>query len=211
MAPTKLPTRRELDKAFKPYALELGHLVHSWNHLQDGLARLFWRVTGIKDGAVPLAIWHSTPSDLSQRKMLRAAVEVVYANDKRAREDVLWLLDRVDHMLSGKRNNAIHAPVVMSSDGTGIAIKPYDMALNPRAAALEGKAIIAELIWYRETAEVLRAHSYRLFVALRQPRDGAWPDKPALPHLRPPKTAKKTLPAAPRTEPKRPIRSLREK
>ena len=71
----------------------------------------FWVVTGIPHESMPwLAIWHSTPSDLSQRKMLRAAAETFSGHDQK-RADILWLLDQIDHTLSSKRNEAIHAPL----------------------------------------------------------------------------------------------------
>src|ERR1700730_14728696 len=67
------PTETEQEAAFRPYAEELGRLVYAWNRLHVHCAELFHVATGIKSRDVALAIWHTTFSDLSQRKMLRAA------------------------------------------------------------------------------------------------------------------------------------------
>jgi hypothetical protein len=70
--------RRAADAVIKqkmePYVAALGRVAHSWNRLQEDLGQLFATVTGLLDGS-GVAIWHSTPHDLAQRKMLRAAVE----------------------------------------------------------------------------------------------------------------------------------------
>jgi hypothetical protein len=81
----KPPTLQEQEKLFQPYAEELGRLVFAWNRLHANLARLFWVVTGISSERMPLAIWHSTPSDLSQRRMLRAAVETFGERNKKGK------------------------------------------------------------------------------------------------------------------------------
>jgi hypothetical protein len=185
---------------FEPYALELGLLVYAWNHLQDDLARLFSLMFGVGNDMAALAVWHSTPSDLAQRKMLKAAAEVQLVKDIRARDDILWLLDKVDHMLSGKRNNAIHAAVVIQTGFEGAKIVPYEMAKNPRAAALKDKDIIKELVWYRDTAVALRKFSSALFRALGSAYDEPWPDRPVLPHLGQKTTATGKPPAKPRKE-----------
>src|SRR5215211_6790047 len=94
-----------------PYITALGELVIAWNSLQEQLAELFWTVTGISNGRVPLAIWHAANSDRTQRQMLRAAAENAFATDKdkKTRDDILWLLDRANS-LADQRNDAIHSP-----------------------------------------------------------------------------------------------------
>lgn len=183
--PTRAPTGDESKKHLEPYAIAMGELIYGWNHLQEELANLFWRVTGIKNGAIPFAIWHSTPSDHNQRMMLRAATEVTYARNKEAREAIIWLLDRIDNSLRHKRNDAIHAPLVLNTDALGTSVIPYDWTNNPRAGALLGKEILKELIWYRETTDVLRNYSWELRHALHPTRPHALPKKPELPHLGP--------------------------
>ena len=77
--------------------------------MQEAFGRLFWAVTGLENGAVPLAVWHSTPSDRTQREMLRAAAKAACSPSilkpprlegrkasKRALDDVLWALDKAE-------------------------------------------------------------------------------------------------------------------
>lgn len=197
----KALTPKKRDLILRPYEIETGRLVWQWNHLQDQLARLFWRVTGISNGAIAFAIWHSTPSDLAQRKMLRAAAEVRYssANDEDALEAINWLLNKVDSPLANWRNDAIHAPLAIhtSPDGTS-TIRPHDMTNNKRALSMEGKEILTEIIRYRETAQLLRGYCFKLNSALRHPRTGPLPEKPLLPQAEHTKTSKKSNKGKPR-------------
>jgi hypothetical protein len=96
-------------QARKPYVIALGELVIAWNSLQENLADLFWVITGVSNGAIPLAIWHSTNNDRAQRQMLRAAVEAAFAKEKKIKDDILWLVDRAN-ALADQRNDAIHSP-----------------------------------------------------------------------------------------------------
>lgn len=194
-------TQEKRDELLQPYEIETGRLVWTWNHLQDSLSRLFWRTTGVSNGALAYAIWHSTPSDLAQRKMLRAAAKVRYsaADDTAALEAIEWVLNKIDSSLVHNRNDAIHAPLIieMTTEGN-TRIKPHDMTNNPRAASLEGKEILTEIIRYRETADVLRRYCNALFTALRPPRTGPLPERPVLPHAQHTKTSKKTHKGKPR-------------
>jgi hypothetical protein len=133
--------------------------------------------------------------------MLRAAVEVKLAEQKKVRDDILWLLDKVDHMLSAKRNNAIHSAVIIQTGVGGATVTPYELAKNPRAAALKGKDIVAELVWYRDTAIALRKYSSALFRAIATSGEYPWPQRPALPPLSPQTKGKGTPQANSRIEP----------
>jgi hypothetical protein len=104
---------------------------------------------------------------------------------------VLWLLDKVDHFLSSKRNDALHSPVVLVTGADGTTIRPYELTNNPRAEALKQKDILKHLIWYRENAESLRVFCVKIRRALRADYTGTWPERPTLPHLGPQTTAKK--------------------
>jgi hypothetical protein len=180
------PTREEADAVFTPYAIEMGRLVYAWNHLHDDLAKLFWRVTGIRKSETAYAIWHSTPSDLGQRKMLIAAASTAFAKNDPAKSAILWLVGQVNNSLAAKRNDAIHGPVVLVTDLYGTSVRPDDWTNNPRASSLRGKQILSELVWYRETAECLRLYCRALERALSSPgQAGSLPEKPTLPHHRP--------------------------
>jgi hypothetical protein len=115
----------------------------------------------------PLAVWHSTPSDRTQREMLRAAVKAAFSPSilkpprlegrkasKRALDDVLWALDKAE-ALAPRRNNAIHSPFVLALEAEGVRLKPHGQFGNPSAVKLKGKDLLAEFIWYREQAVAL--------------------------------------------------------
>ncbi len=67
MATLKLLSTQRMAAIYEPYFTELGRLVYVWEitFMRD-LAALFWRTTGIENGDIPLAIWHSERSDLAQ-------------------------------------------------------------------------------------------------------------------------------------------------
>jgi hypothetical protein len=179
----KEPTRKQTDRHFRPYAVELGKLVYAWNDMQEKLVGLFCAVTKIPTSAIPKAIWHSTPSDLAQRNMLRAATEVNPAINDAEREDILWLLNKINRSLSVKRNDAIHAPLIFWTNALGISVEPSDYSLSPRAQSLKGKDILKEFTWYRQTAEALADYADAMRHALQFPGTWSWPEKPRLPHI----------------------------
>src|ERR1700752_2950121 len=144
-------TRRQIDKMYRPFVGDIGYFVVSWNRLQETLARLFWFVTGTSDGAMPLAIWHSSKDDRTQRAMLRSAAEVVFsgrflrkgrlatpAENKQALDDIVWIVNTMN-ALANKRNTTIHSPFLVSVDTTlrsKARLTPHDTYGNPRALRL---------------------------------------------------------------------------
>ena len=198
---------RELRKLHDKYALELGRMVAEWNNLHDSLAYLFWQATGISDSTLSFAIWHSTPSDLSQRKMLRAVAMEKYAKDIEYRKDILWLIDKIDHQLASKRNDANHAPVVFRHSSSGLSIAPLSGLGNPRADGLDGKEIVKEIIWYRKMASVLNEYAYDLYEALDRGKGRPLPPRPSIPTLNSRLQAKGKTPAGPRKAPSPPPQS----
>ena len=179
----KMPGPKARERAFAPYALELGKLTFSWNHLHEALAQLFWETTGIANGAIALAIWHSTPSDRSQRQMLRAAADQRFAHDARAHKAIMWLLKKTDHALSGGRNDAIHAPLILTVEGDEIRYEPFDHQNNPRAQSLRGKDLLIHLQLWQQQAEVLRHYAVAIRRAILRPEHSPWPDEPTWPTL----------------------------
>jgi hypothetical protein len=107
------PSSQQIEKAFAPYALEIGQLARAWNALHDTLGRIFSQIVSPGNYNISGAIWYSTPSDAAQRKMLKAAYLAWGAIDTkthpRAKEDIKWLIGQVQ-ALADQRNDAIHAP-----------------------------------------------------------------------------------------------------
>lgn len=189
-------TRKQRQKKFRPYAVELGEVIYTWNRLQESLASMFWHFTKRPDDffdEVGLAIWYSTPNDRTQREMLRAAVRAserhkAFEKYPEAQEDIYWLLNKCNSF-ADKRNDAIHSPYMLypSKDGLtpleGESIFSAGFLLgNPRALKLRGKDLLAEFRWYSEYADALWHYSTAIRECLHDPRK-PWPEKPDLPHL----------------------------
>ena len=113
----EIPEKNIIEDAFRPYVLAIGNVAHSWNRLQEELAKLFCAVTGL-DNSMGLGIWHALKSDRSQRDLLEAAIKVgatwqtwstTYPT---ACADLLWIIERANKV-ADQRNDAIHAPCTM--------------------------------------------------------------------------------------------------
>ncbi len=180
------PTDVEIRGEFTPYAAKLGSLVYVWNDLHDSLALLFWVVTGITNGLVPLAIWHSTDSDRAQRRMLQSAVNATAAafdakfKHAKFKVDLTWLIDRTNS-LADQRNDAIHSPYWFVGPPP-MQMIPNDFQGNPRAKKLKDKDLLREFTFCADTAVVLTEYARQLAYAIRNSAHVPWPDKPSLPN-----------------------------
>jgi hypothetical protein len=171
--------RRIRAKAFRPLAIELGYLVYEWNRLHEALATLFGDVvSSTKNKSIPYAIWHSTPNDRTQREMLKAAAAAATTATPQTKSDIAWLLAEL-HKLAGKRNAAIHAPLIFANEMTQVEIIPWFFFGNPRAAELKDKSLLHEFKWYRDHLARLAYFAEGLDLALSVGRP--WPKRPQLP------------------------------
>jgi len=182
----------EFTRRLTPFAGEIGHIVVSWNALHEQLARLFWHVMGIEDGATPLAIWNSQASDRAQRKMLRDVAEIAFTGsmlreplmaEKRqngaALRDVRWLLSEIDKAAE-HRNNFVHAPfeLILGRDGVD-ALSPVTIQGNRRAMNLVGKVdLVTELRSHKRRLVSLAKFTNVLASRIRWPESGPWPEQP---------------------------------
>jgi hypothetical protein len=180
-------TDEEARVAFEVYALAVGKVVHAWNYLHEALGQLLYYVTDPDDGRAALSKWYSIKDDRRQRAMLRAVV--LRAPEDRwppqalaATEDVIWLLDRADQ-LADERNDAIHAPVSMVTDCTGMVVHASIAAYvngHPRARKLWGKRLVVEFERCEKVAGVLSSFAGEAVMALVNERH-PWPARPSLP------------------------------
>ena len=192
MSESNVPRESHFNAAFDEYCTALGHVASIWNHMQEGIGLLFCQLTGLSK-TVGMAIWYSTPSDRSQREMLRAAVgampddfwEKFHAPS--AKVDMLWLLSQANS-LADRRNDAIHAPVSAGIIDGIVQIEAFKYHGNPRAQKLYGKEVLNELAWYRHSAATLFGFARTLNQAVE--RLIAWPEKPSMPALVQSKTRK---------------------
>jgi hypothetical protein len=183
---TPAQRQRLMVRAYRPFALEVGWIAFEWNRLQEALCELFADLLPDRDTA--FSIWHSTWNDRAQREMLAAALRTSkeVTNLRAGSTEGIRLLIEKINALAGRRNNAIHAPLIFVNHaldgGFSVHIEPSDSSGNPRAMELMGKPLLREFKWYRD-------HLNRL---ARYAEDLHWmqlfdtyplPDKPDLPTI----------------------------
>jgi hypothetical protein len=135
--------RRVRQRKFRPFAIELGWILCEWNTLHEHLCHAFADLLEPADREIAYAIWHSNPSDRGQREMLSCALKVIKSKDPHVIKlcDALrWILDKT-RGLSGRRNDAIHAPLLFvqldgRDGGRFLEIEPSLFTRNPRSANL---------------------------------------------------------------------------
>jgi hypothetical protein len=178
-------TERSLRAVFKPYGVEIGYLAFAWNHLHETLSHVFRGVIKSEGSEISTAIWYSTDSDFAQRNMLRAAVSASNLSTLQ-RDEILWILNKIDIPLRHSRNNAMHAPLMFARGVVEDAISDWMEAsvwsASPRAKALRGKELIAEFRSSAELADTLRKYAAQIADALSSSEPQSWPGRPQLPH-----------------------------
>jgi hypothetical protein len=186
--PFKEHSKSSLKRAFRPYATKLGILVFLWNQLHDNLSHLFQIVVNAANWPnLPYKIWFALESDALQRKILRDALEVNQNFTQERREDIKYLLTEIEHHLRPRRNDAIHAPLMMNTGLVSKAVRTWAEAniwsFSPRSASLRNKDLIREFDDCIELTEDLIDFSARMILHLRS-HDGSypWPQRPPPPH-----------------------------
>jgi hypothetical protein len=214
--------QRYTEKEFEPIALAIGQAALAWNGLHQALAALFVTVTATEHHNLGYAIWHSSNLDRAARGMLEASLEEIPlrwpVGFPNAVSEIEWLLKRCNS-LEDDRNNLIHAPLVMLggkpkkrenyADKLARAlvgeqpmrILPFSILGNKRAAKLEGKDLLTEYRWCRDTALVLRDYTMSLMAILKINVPGTWPERPREPN-RGHKKSRQGRPRQPGKEPR---------
>ena len=209
--PVSFMTARERKAKLRRHTHELGYLTLAWNQLHDNLSAIFSALLRTRYADAGQVLWHALDNDFAQRKMLRAIVSLEAKNPnpelipaswgkreprplpKKQCDEVLWILDQIDNKLRHKRNNAIHAPLilarVMTDSGPKLTIEAHLNPFNPRAKPLRGLDLIQEFRRYGDHAEMLARYAGQIRRALYA-WTAPWPDRPAWPraHKTTPKT-----------------------
>jgi hypothetical protein len=173
------PSDERTKAAFEAYTLALGKVAYAWNYLHERLGALFVAVSGT-DRGVALAIWYSTPSDRTERGMLKAAIAArTEWPFPIAQEELKWLMDRAEG-LAFYRDNAVHAPASLYV-GTDVEMGASFFNGHPRAQNLMGKRLIEEFEWIEKYAEILSRFAMQTTTALSFSARYPWPDRPDLP------------------------------
>lgn len=177
------PTKREIDRALRPYAHELGLLVIHWNELHERLGYLFKIVSGMPDTAAAFAVWHSQVSDRSQRAMLRAALDCYHPKSppKSWKDDVVWILNEADNGISRKRNNAIHSSLMLWKIDGELLVFPNWLSGNTKANSFAGKALLLELRYFNKLTAAVLSFTIQACRYLDGQRR-TWPARPRMPH-----------------------------
>jgi hypothetical protein len=137
---------------------------------------------------ISLALWYSPDSDRVKQKMLKDAILAHHKQEwsirhEAAREDLLWLMDRVMN-LGDSRNNAVHAPCMLVTDHDGSEMAASFVSGHERAQKMRGKQILVEFDWIEAWAEELTVFTERLANALQTDKY-PWPERPSKPNRRP--------------------------
>lgn len=116
--------------------------------------------------------------------MLRAALDATYKRQSpkpKIYQDIDWLMQQLN-ALAGKRNDAIHAPLIFVNDADTrtIEIMPNYFFGNPRATQLANKHLVEEFWWYKDHLGRLAEFAERLHYAFTF-SEFPWPDRPQLP------------------------------
>ncbi len=164
---------RALQRAFKPYGVALARVVFHWNKLHESLSLLFTVIvkpppkTSVHpvtdpERALPLAIWHSTESDSTQRKMLREAAINAQNLTGKQRKDIIEVLNTIDRQLRGYRNKATHAPLNFAEKvvaaGSELYLHANPGSANKYAQELKDADLIEEFEKYAALAEGLNSY-----------------------------------------------------
>jgi len=172
--------------AFEAYTAALGKVAYSWNFLLERLVRLFVVVSGM-DRNIAHAIWYSSDSDRTQQLMLKAAIEASAENrwprHPKAKDDLKYLITEAMN-LGDSRNNAVHAPCILTTMETAGG-QETDMVASifsghRRAKNLAGKQILVEFDWCERWAEEL-SHASEMMVRALTLDNYPWPGRPQKP------------------------------
>ena len=85
------------------HALAIGKIVMAWNEYHELFGEIFAGLFTKSHLETNLAIWHSLDSDRTQRRLLRAAADIHLHWNKKGLEELLWLLNKTDSLISTKK------------------------------------------------------------------------------------------------------------
>ncbi len=163
------------------HALAIGKIAMAWNEYHELLGNLFASLFTKSHYTTTLAIWHCLDNDRTQRKLLHAAAETYLHFNKRGLEELLWLLNKTDTLLSQQRNIGIHAPLnaLMEIDGTQTLL-PVPGPGNRNAKQLDGLNVLKEYAHYEQQIKKMKdfAFGIRFKLTLGKGTDDPWPDRP---------------------------------
>jgi hypothetical protein len=180
-------TPAQFERAFSPVALEIGRLAREWNGLHEEMGKVFSYMISPRALALPLAVWHSPTSDRVQRGLLSAALgpwAVENPKETTAKRGIKWLLDEAEK-LSGKRNDALHAPLKTYMDTSTFIfeVEPDYSWGHPVAKRLQDKDVRLEFHLYRIQTACLRKYAISIWRYIANMNNASSEPLPKIPTL----------------------------
>lgn len=165
------------------HALAIGKIALAWNEYHELLGELFASLFTKSHYSTALAIWHCLDSDRTQRKLLRSASSEHLAWNKKGLEELVWLLNKTDTVLSQQRNVGIHAPLgaLIESDGTR-KMFPLTELGNRNAKQIFGQDVLREYAHYETQIRRMMSFAFgiKFKLTLGKHTDDPWPERPRL-------------------------------
>jgi len=155
----------------------------AWNEYHEVLGSLFASLFTKSHYLTALDIWHCLDNDRTQRRLLRTAANTYLAWNKKGLEELNWLLNKTDTLLSAQRNVGVHAPLNGLFEVEGVSrLYPVPGPGNRNAKQLDGKDVLKEYAHYEQQLRKICIFATALRFKLREGRhtDDPWPERPML-------------------------------
>lgn len=152
LASRKVPEANR--KAIARHNQHVGEIIHAFNAAQAAFFSILCQIIDPFMFNYELAgrVWHSQPSDSSQRTLLEAYVRSS-VHQKSIQNGLLWALKAMNE-LSGRRNDAVHSDMLWHYE----ELTPGPSTRGERRARLENLPI--EKIWKRLRGDLWAIHNY---------------------------------------------------
>jgi hypothetical protein len=115
----------------------------AWLRMQEHLGQLFVYLMSPQNLQRGWCVWHTIPSDLTQRNCLRALAKLVYPDKKDPIcTEILWILEGVQAILDD-RNGTIHVAFHIGIDLDANNVRMYSVSdtNNPRSEKMRGATL----------------------------------------------------------------------
>lgn len=122
------------------YIAETGAVIWEWNSLHSGILILFYALLKPLSFGIAQTIWHSSPSDTSQRQIVLATAEIALSHNKVMLDRIRWIIRTTDK-LAEYRNIAAHMAMVVDDESAPGGVSP------DRVSAKSMKGLKAMLIY----------------------------------------------------------------
>ncbi|QIP05985.1 hypothetical protein [Bradyrhizobium symbiodeficiens] len=164
------------------HAMAIGRIAMVWNEYQATLGEIYADLFAGDDWNLALSTWYAIPSDRTQRDALRAVAMFKLAPSSKGLEELNWLLEKTNEVVSFQRNVGLHTRLfpITAEDGT---LQIYPVAQNDRIVkALENTTVLKEYAHYESQMRKMLGFAVGVQSALSSKRTGqeVWPERPQI-------------------------------